>query len=379
MLEVSQREHRRDVMTPKLQELREKRKAVVNFYHRGLANIDETVAQIDVIDSEKHNLVYENSDSCDCKFCKFSITMEEWKTGKMSNGAKVGKSMRKAGVSQRIIDFYSLQTKEEKEVYLTISDLPQHIVGMSYYCEMGEWDGMGGSSCQDTRHDDEHYPIQLGGSLHDKKLFIGMMHDKLEDLEDMEEKLVARTMFRYVTVDGKPTLIATTLYGNNDTKDLLKNALNSLEEQDIYYSTAWDGNWRVKEDVREDGTGGSFEMVVSEDVYIYETIEEDVTVDCPLCNGNGEYEVYSDRIERHVEVDCPACGGSGSVETMVSIDVDTYVTVEDTAPIKPYAEKYSHCGHYVEMNINTVEIAKSRIRHEMSEEELKEMETTKGE
>lgn len=281
----------------------------------------------------------EKESNCDCKLCNSTIpTFEEWKSGKMSNGAKVGKTMRKMGYSQQLLDFYSQQIKTEKDVYLTVSDRAQHIAGMSYYCKMGTWDGMNGSSCQDTRHEDEEYPLKLAGSLHDNKLFVGMLHDSIEDLEDMTDKLVARTMFRFVHVDQQPCLVATEYYGNNETKDLLHNTIEKLSSFDIFSKSAHGCDRTVEK------ANGVYSYTMCDEVNIEETIDEYEMVDCPMCDGSGEYEVYSERLENHVEVDCPACNGSGRYEVNVYIEVDEYVEIEDEKELKPYAEEYDHHG-----------------------------------
>jgi hypothetical protein len=352
----------------------EARSRLVTWFHSldSIAQSNErawTIEELEKID----RWYYSDANTCSCSVCEFRLpTIEEWKTGKYNESEKrvlkLGKAMRKAGFSQEIIDFYSLQTKTEKSVYLTISDRPQHIVGMSNYAEMGTWDGFGGTSCQDTRHD-EDYAIKLAGSLHDDKLFIGMLHDSLEDLHNMQDKLKARTMLRYMTINGKGCLIATSYYGNNDTKDMLGNALKALEEVDIYSNSVLSGN----REWIEERTNGAYELTLVDEVHVYYDEWENITCECPACGGSGEMEVYSNRLDRHVDIDCPACGGSGEYEEEVHVHVDTYEEVEDSTNVLPYAECYSHYGYKVEMGINVTEIERARIRHEMTEEEMEEL------
>ena len=205
-----------------LDEVYEKKRAwkrkVQRFYSRGFyPNVEIAGKFYDKL----NNL---QPEKCTCNKCSFRLpTMQEWLTGKYQETEKrqqkLGKYMRKIGVSQEVIDFYSQQVKTEREVVLTVSPYAQHVAGMSYYCEAGSWNGFNGTSCQDVRHSREDYPMRLGGSLHDNKLFMGMLHNSVEDLEDFNDKMLARVIFRYITIDGVGCLVATQYYGNNETKD----------------------------------------------------------------------------------------------------------------------------------------------------------------
>jgi len=287
---------------------------------------------------------------CECDACNFRRPRyEEWKTGKYykteKSVIKLGKLLGKNKYGQEIVDFYSTQVKTEREVFLTISDRVQHIAGMSFYSPM-DWDGMNGSSCQDPKNGGE-YCLTLGGALHDDKLFTAMLHYSHDDIEDMEEKLRARVLMRYMTIDGEACLLPTVYYGNNETKSLLHCAMEQLHEMDIYDKSILDGRDRVCEDAN-----GGFEMMVTDEIYIEREYEEERTVDCPACDGSGKMEVYSDKWDRYVNVDCPACDGSGEVETTVMVYIDEYVTVEDEMSVKPYVEAYTHSGHSVTMYID---------------------------
>ena len=339
----------------------ERKKEYVNrYYNKGLVSRDEAIAHLNKMDKETENL----------KILSFRTpNFVEWKTGKYQQDEKrqmkLGKTLLKAGFSQAVIDFYSLQSKDEKETFLTISDLPQHIAGMSYYCDKGTWDGMNGSSCQDPRNDGR-YPIALGGALNDNKLFVGMLHDSLDDLEDMTDKLIARTIFRYMSIDEQPALIATYYYGNNDTKDMLGNAIKQLGELDIFDKDVRRGSYNDMDSIKE-SANGYFDMMTTEEVHVEETIEEEVTVDCPMCSGSGNYEVYA--LGAYHDVTCPACGGDGDIETSVYIEVDEYIEVEKEEEIAPYAEGYSHYGYYTRMDVNITKIRESRVACMMLQEE----------
>jgi hypothetical protein len=221
---------------------------------------------------------------------------------------------------------------------------------------MYSWDGYNGSSCQDPRHTNANYPIRLGGSLHDNKLFVGMLHDSIENLNDMTDKLVARTILRLVHIDGKPCMISTNYYGNNDTKNLLDNAIKQLRIVDIYDNSVigTHGSEYIKETAN-----GYFEMVECEEIHVCETIEEDITVSCPCCH-NGTMETWVDRLDTYVDIQCPACSGTGEYETTITIDIDEYVEHEETIEVSPYYESYDHEGRYITMFVDLKTIRENR-------------------
>ncbi|UGO50854.1 hypothetical protein PQE70_gp001 [Bacillus phage vB_BanS_Nate] len=304
---------------------------------------------------EKAEELRANKRICECSKCQFTApTITEWKTGRYSErGIKLNKAMRKAGFSQELLDFYSAQIKTEKEVCLTVTSASQYIAGMSYYCELETWDGFNGSSCQDPRHDDEEYCINLGGALHDNKLFIGMLHAELDDLEDFTDKMLARTLFRYIEIDGKPLLVALQYYGNNTTKSELGIALNQLNEVDIYSTDISNKYSHYSEiELHKEKANGTYEYEICDEVNVCTEIDEYIDIDCPMCEGSGDYEVYSHKIEKHMKIDCPMCGGDGTYETHVYHDIDEWVEVEDTKEIKPYVEGYTHNDYNIEIQIN---------------------------
>lgn len=290
--------------------------------------------------------------SCNCSLCSFRIpSFEEWKNGKYKiddkREMKLGKALRKAGFSQYLLDFYSQQIKTEKDVYFTVSDLPQHIAGMSYYAEIGSWDGYSGTSCQDPRHNGSE-SIHLAGSLHDNKLFIGMLHDSLDDLKDMRNKLLARTMMRLIHIDKTPVLIATTYYGNNETKDILHYAIEQLKEVNIFsndFLGGYDSEYVVEK------ANGYYVMPVFDTVHVYERVRTTEYVTCPMCDETGEIEVYSNRLGIEGRTTCPACGGDGTIDVEVDRIVDEWVEVEGEKEIDPYNEGYSHYGNHIEIRV----------------------------
>jgi hypothetical protein len=327
-------------------EIQAKKDNVYTFFREGKMSREEAIAYMDKL-SNQYN------EGCSCKVCKFNISFEEWKNGKMENGAKVGKSLKKAGFKQEIIDFYSAQVKTEKSVFLTISDRVQHIAGMSNYFAPNSTNFYGGTSCQDTRLDTS-MSIGLGGSLHDDKLFIAMLHDSLEDLEDMTDKLKARVMMRYITLEnGEAVLVPSKYYGNNETMSLLDNALGQLVEVGIFNRDVRDG---LNAEYHREKANGYFYMNVYDEILISETIDEYVSCECPMCEGSGEYEVYSNAMDKHVEVECPLCKGNGEYEVNIYEDIEEWVEVEEETSVEPYVDDYNHLGYSISILVDKSKI-----------------------
>lgn len=299
-------------------------------------------------------------------FPNIRITFEEWKSGRLANGQRLGKYLRKVGFPQEVLDFYSSQIKTEKEVFLTVTDKAQYIAGMSYYSP-GNWDGMGGKSCQCPVVGGK-YAQNLVGALHDDKLYIGFLHENIDDLQDMEDKMLARVVFRLLEdFAGKESvLIATRYYGNNESKDLLHKSLKELEKVAPIYSNDALGS----EEYRESANGYA-EVEMVKDIHVYAEDWEYMDVECPLCHGHGWTYGY-DADGREYEVDCPHCGGTGTIEIEHYYCVDEYVEVEVDEEIPPYAEEYSHYGYYVEIDIDSEYIISKMEERKREREEVKE-------
>jgi hypothetical protein len=334
----------------------ETRNAISNKFYNDEITREEAIEQLNKVDE-----AYNNREQCECKKCQFSITFEEWKTGKMSSGAKVGKTLGKAKFSKELLDFYSQQIKTEKQVFLTISGNVQFIAGMSNFAEEDSWDGYNGTSCQDTRHD-MNYCIQLGGALHDNKLFVAMLHDSIEDLENMQDKLKARVIMRYITIDNKPCLVPSQYYGNNETKDLLHYALSQLSEVEVYSRDVREG----ERELIQERVNGAFEYNVHDEIYVCETFEDEVEVECPMCDGDETITRYTNN-DTEVEVQCPCCSGSGTIYASYYVDIDEWIEVEVEEEILPYTDDYSHNGYNMNMRVNVNEIRSLREENETNE------------
>lgn len=281
-----------------------------------------------------------------CENEDISFTFEEWKEGRLADGQRLGKFLRKNGVSQRLLDYYSRQVKEEKTVFLIISDRVQHVAGMSYYSD-GCWDGMNGSSCQDTRHGGR-YAISLAGALHDDKLYVAFIVEDIEDLDDMEGKMLARVVMRLIHVDDTACLVATRYYGNNETKDLLHMAIEQVEEEDVL--PIFSRGVLYGDDVITERTNGAVEVEISKEFHIYRDDYIDIEVECPACDGWAEIDVTDDDGYEHSAM-CPHCEGRGHIYIDHHVYIDEVVTVEDIEEVTPYAEDYEHYGDFIEISV----------------------------
>jgi hypothetical protein len=316
--------------------IQKEKNKVYPLYERGLVTRSEALKLFSKIENE----------ALESKLSKFSVTFEEWKSNKLKNGQRLGKALRKAGFSKELLDFYSEQVKTEKEIFLTITDKVQYIAGMSYYSNM-EWDGMNGSSCQDPRHGGS-YSKHLAGSLHDDKLYVGLLHESLDDLQDMEEKLLGRVVLRLLEdFEGKESiLVATRYYGNNETKSLLHEALKQIESIAPIYSNDALGYERYKETAN-----GYVNVETIKDIHIYENRIEYIDIECPLCNGDGDIYGYDEQ-DNEYSVCCPHCEGSGTVEIEHEVYVDEWVEIELEDEVLPYNEDYIHNGYSIEIDLN---------------------------
>jgi hypothetical protein len=327
------------------------RRDIQNLFYDDKITREEAIEQLETLEREYYNNA---QDDCDCKKCSFEISFDEWKNGKMRNGAKVGKSLGKAKFSKELLDFYSQQIKTEKKVYITISGNVQFIAGMSNFAEEDSWDGYNGTSCQDTRHD-MNYCIQLGGALHDNKLFIAMLHEDLEDLEDMQDKLLARSLMRYVIIDGVPCLVPSTYYGNNETKSLLHYGLKQLAEVEVYSRDVREG----ERELIQERVNGAFEYHNYDEIYVCETFEDYVDVTCPMCDGDETITRYTNN-DTEVEVTCPCCSGGGTIEASYYVDIDEWIEVEVEEEILPYTDDYNHNGYTMSIRVNVNEVKRLR-------------------
>lgn len=317
----------------------EKRSEIIDLYSE---KIQELRKSIDVMDYDdfaiaRQGILNERDNSVNTdKMCNFPfISFKNWKENRMESGTKLAKGMRKAGFSQELIDFYSLQSKDAtKEVYVTITDVPQAIVGMTYY-NNGSW-----NSCQNvtsTYEEQKH----LAGSLADEKLFIAFMHDDMDCIKNgnLRNSFAARTIMRYVMVDDKPCLVATKYYGINDSVQAMQQAiLNISKVADVYpqYVDGF-GSESITENV--DNSYFDFTNLKTVEWNIFE--DYDVEIDCPVCDSGHEIEIECNQGLSHY-VNCPVCEGSGVIEHTIEVDEEGEIEIEQEEEIGTYVEEYSY-------------------------------------
>jgi hypothetical protein len=281
---------------------------------------------------------------------------EEWQANryeKKGNAIKLTKAMSKAGFSTEFIDYYTASIRTEKELYLTITDRPQFIAGMS---ELSD----GWRSCQSTSGGGELAQC-LAGSLHDDKLFIAMLHESLEDLEDrnMEGKLIARTCMRWVEVEGSPILVATDYYGYNEGRGMLDKALKQLRPFGLFDRNVVTEYEPESQMMIEPANGDYYyDYEYEKEVEIYE--EYEVTATCPMCEGSGHHTHETEDWEEY-DVTCPCCEGDGELTFEKTVDEIVYITIySSTTEFRTYDERYDHQGYQVEIWVDLEAVREAR-------------------
>ena len=242
------------------------------------------------------------------------MSFNQWQSGKLPNGQKLGKAMRKAGFSSELLDFYSAQIKDEEEYFITISGAPQMVAGISNYAAENSWNGYQGTSCQDTRHN-SGMEKNLLGNLYDSNLLSIMLHKELEDLDDMQDKLKARVTARVFYHDGIAILAPNRIYGNNVTSNALSYGLELLaglkigilREQYNSYDTV-----SIRDEQPQAYSCYSYSMYYADYSGTYW-----IDCECPVCNGNGEVTAMNDDNERYFN--CPVCDGNGTIEHEIEV------------------------------------------------------------
>lgn len=278
-------------------------------------------------------------------------SFQQWREGRVTlpdgRSMRLGKWMTRQGFDKSLIVFYSQQVKtSSKTLYLTISDMPQHIAGMTYYAK--DW-----TSCQ---HPDRPESVCVAGSLHDDSLLIAFTHERLEDLEDMEGKMLARTLIRPfyerlapegLSEGAQAHFLPSRLYGTDETRTDLTACLRALREVAVHPPEAVRGVEDGDEQYMTKESNGYCEYDHCEEVYVKHENEHYVTVDCPHCEGNG-YESVDvgfdlDGEDHEATIECTLCQGCGEIETVIFHEHSAYETVEYTEKIKTYDEYY-HWG-----------------------------------
>lgn len=80
-----------------------------------------------------------------------------------------------------------------------------------------------------------------------------------------------------------------------------------------------------------------------------------------MCEGSGDYEVYVSADESHHDVSCPLCGGDGNYQVSVYEEIDTEEEIYVNATIEPYSENYVHYGNKISMACDRGHVRKTRV------------------
>lgn len=268
------------------------------------------------------------------KFTK-SITPSEFQENK-KDGMKLGKLLKRKGFSTEAVDYYSALDRKKEELYITITSAPQAIAGMSNH-------GKGWTSCQMTADGGGSYNTHLLGSLADDKLLLMVItKEPLTEWEaDMDDVILARSCAHVFSYDGVNVLVPIGVYSS---------AYHVSMNTGIKHVQALG----LKVLTTQNGCGSSIRLTaeakqaeVTRYAYIYDEISEevDVSCECPLCNGYGNYTAFvSDETE--VNIECPLCQGSGEYETTVYIEETIEDEVEVESVIGSYEENGLSYGNY---------------------------------
>lgn len=284
-------------------------------------------------------------------------TFDEWKSGKKKvkgRNIKLGKWLQSHGVSSDLVSYYASQNKVADKVYLTISDNPTHVLGMTSYSD-GTWD-----SCMGLDYGGD-YNVRLAGALNDTKLLVCFMHKDLEDIEDLEGNVSARVLLRLFKHEGKDLLISTNYYGSSHNQQLLDSALVQLEPIGVMSKGV-----KNKPDTElKEPYNGDYKLVQKHQGYVNGEYEEYYYVPCPVCNESGKFELFIPELNDTIESTCPTCNGTEEIEYLVSIALDEEVMVESEVLVTPYVEGYKLSNNVASVEVNSEYI---RLRYDSTKE-----------
>lgn len=275
------------------------RDKMLALYFRGLFSSENEL--IKLLKKGKAEIL---KNDCTCKKCSFrNPSFEEWQDNfyqDEKNSLKLSKKLSRL-FPREIVDFYMIQNRANEEIYLTITAEPQYIAGMAFY-NNGQW-----NSCQNPKRPD-NLPLALGGSLYDDKLFIAFLHNSLNDLENMDGKMIARTALRMIEIDGKNALISTKNYGTDRKCHLLEKAIEEMAFMDVYSYEEVSGK-----DIFDEPTNGYLEVSGKSSKNIEIELERKYlfSCKCSTCAGAGEIEKNELDTKKdgfmELEFKCPMC------------------------------------------------------------------------
>lgn len=175
------------------------------------------------VDNLKHHIRY--SDYVDSNFV--IPTINEFIERKYEDGRKIGKVMRKANVSDRLIDRFSeYDIVKSKDVYLTVTGAPQFMVGVSAF-STNNWDSYSGSSCLDVTKNEPNQ-IHVLGLLNSPRFLVAFTHDNPDQLTLEENRRIMQTRVLLFIDDEGQLHYNYKAYGStNIDKKMIRDCLSS--------------------------------------------------------------------------------------------------------------------------------------------------------
>ena len=186
-----------------------------------------------------------------------------------------------------------------KEWTITISILPHHIAGMSYYAAANhggdKWiEGWNGTSCMDTKRNGIGSGVfQLVPSMRDVTMAVAYL-SRSEDKDVWNPIYQARALLRVVHIHGEPHfLICRPYFTSRKTRHILIEGLKNA-----FPNAHYTGDMRSF-----DGEGVQFRVEYPKNI----ELEVDKEFVCSDCEGDGfmGYDQYNE------PVDCETCHGEG--------------------------------------------------------------------
>lgn len=234
------------------------------------------------------------------------------------------------GEQHEVVKWYTCKCPKQlskgvlEEWTITLSTLPHHIAGMSYYGSYNwggkRWrEGYEGTSCMDTKRNGMGGGVfQLIPSLKDETMAVAYL-SYASDSDIWQPIYQARCLVRVVYINGAPHLIACRPYfiSNEATHILIDGLKNKF------------GNVHFVRDMRQfkDTEWVTFEHVYSDDI-MYSV---DAEIECEHCDGEGHrgLDEWGDPIS------CERCHGEGTW----TINDDFLPYIDDGDFIKVYSDK----------------------------------------
>lgn len=245
------------------------------------------------------------------------------------NSPKLSKLLVKLwGEKSDIVKWYtnkcpkSLTKGELKDYKITLSVLPHHIAGMSYYSPINHggsrWiDGWEGSSCMDTKRNGGGDAItRLLPNLMDSELAVVYL-SHADDNDAFNPKYLARMLVRIVNVDGKYAIIGLRTYSiSNEARTII---IDGLRNQFDNFASVYD----IREKCNDSKHWKDYRMKHVVGTHPVRLLIQE-KYECGLCDGDGTVD-DGDR--------CHRCDGTGKrnndFTTIPYIDDSDMFTVDE--------------------------------------------------